>query len=146
MNRQEIFDKVATHLLTQNAKATYGTYNKYDGRGPDGKSQYVETPQCVYRAPDGKKCAAGVLIPDELYDATFEGNRAAAVLGRLADKSPEMSRLAEEISFVGQLQLIHDDCEVEEWPRALKKFADGFWLSDEVLKAFAQAKETAEAI
>ena len=31
-----------------------------------------EWPACRYRSKDGKKCAAGMLIPDELYDPGFE--------------------------------------------------------------------------
>ncbi len=47
MTKQEIFDKVATHLLTQNEKAL----NSVGG--------------CVYRTDKGLKCAVGCLIPVE---------------------------------------------------------------------------------
>lgn len=29
--------------------------------------------QCRYRTPDGRRCFAGLLIPDEKYDQTLEG-------------------------------------------------------------------------
>lgn len=50
MNKQEIFDKVYTELFKQGVPSVdpYGT--------------------CLYRGPNGTKCAVGHLIPDELYD------------------------------------------------------------------------------
>lgn len=58
MNQQEVFDTVATHLFTQRARAVL------DEPGDDA---------CRYRAPDGKRCAVGVLIPDGMYRAEYEG-------------------------------------------------------------------------
>lgn len=55
---QEVFDQVATHLLTQNARSTGGD------RGG-----------CFYRSPTGLKCAAGCLIADDEYRGRMdEGN------------------------------------------------------------------------
>ena len=51
MNTQQIFDKVATHLLTQNARSA-----------AEGS--------CLYRSPSGLKCAVGCLISDSVY-ATY---------------------------------------------------------------------------
>ena len=51
---QEVFDQVATHLLTQNERSL------------DGAS-------CSYRNCDGLKCAAGCLISDDEYDNQMEG-------------------------------------------------------------------------
>lgn len=57
--KQEIFDKVAKHLLTQKARCT------------DSK-----TGICLYFDPETKmKCAAGCLIPDRDYSESFEGQR-----------------------------------------------------------------------
>lgn len=53
---QETFDKVARHLLTQQAKAEQ----------PDGN--------CAYRGEHGRKCAVGCLISDEEYDPKMEGS------------------------------------------------------------------------
>lgn len=49
MTNEEIFEKVRTHLLTQNAKSMI-----------DGI--------CLYRGPNGLKCAVGCLIEDEHFD------------------------------------------------------------------------------
>src|SRR5687768_12272381 len=57
MDRQTIFDTVVRHLGQQGAPAVDEFHN------------------CVYRAPDGKKCAVGCLIPDELYQRGMDHNR-----------------------------------------------------------------------
>ena len=64
MNRQKVFDTVLTHLRTQNRRAVNGSGG------------------CVYRSPEGLKCAIGCLIPDELYRSSMEGT---TVSGLLAD-------------------------------------------------------------
>lgn len=55
MTAQQIFDQVATHLLTQ----------KEPSLAEDKKT-------CLYYAPDGKKCAVGCLIKDEYYTKGLE--------------------------------------------------------------------------
>ena len=59
---QEVFDIVVNHLFTQGRPA-------YDG-----------VQGCMYRAPDGLRCAVGVLIPDDLYDPEFETNSSDKVI------------------------------------------------------------------
>lgn len=54
---QEVFNKVVRHLLTQKQKARVGT-------------------TCMYKTPEGLKCAVGCLIPDELYSQDIEGKPA----------------------------------------------------------------------
>lgn len=53
MSNQEIFDRVATHLFTQGM-------------------QSIETRGCLYRGPNGTKCAVGCLIADEDYDPEMD--------------------------------------------------------------------------
>jgi len=56
MTNQEVFDKVATHLLTQ------------------GKQSVNAGGTCLYRGPGGTSCAVGCLIPDKVYREEMEGN------------------------------------------------------------------------
>lgn len=51
MNIQEIFDTVSVHLLTQNEKSQESSFYS----------------SCLYRGPNGTKCAVGCLIKDEFY-------------------------------------------------------------------------------
>jgi hypothetical protein len=131
MNRQEIFDKVAKHLLTQNAPATV----VYDG--PDG-----DVLHCVYRSPAGLKCAVGVLIPDELYHPGIEGSGPNVVPGSGTDHlwRPILKHLqieeddegicifTDDLGFLCGLQEIHDHAAqgggVDGWPAELKEFAE----------------------
>ena len=113
---QEIFDFVANHLLTQNARAI----------GEDGT--------CLYRCGD-LKCAVGALISDEDYNYSFEMQN----LRVLADKEEktifsdiEESRLA----FLIHLQAIHDDYVIEEWPEKLSALGSYFELSNKILEKF----------
>jgi hypothetical protein len=57
MTDQEIFDKVALHLLE---------YGRLGIRSEDGSG-------CVYKTDTGLSCAVGCLIPDDLYDPLVEG-------------------------------------------------------------------------
>ena len=71
--------------------------------------------QCAYRGGDGCRCAAGWLIPDDLYDSEFEGSGWMGIL-HIEDAlqfstpaSPFKDRLIED------MQEIHDWRRVEEW-------------------------------
>lgn len=92
MNRQAVFNTVYTKLREQ------------------GKRSVDATGQCMYRAPDGAKCAIGHLIPDELYKGDMEGSSTYSegavadalrqVFGELTDK---------DFEFFMHLQHAHDD-------------------------------------
>ena len=58
-DRQSLFDYVARHLLRQNAQSLVIFGDRNDN-------------SCVYRGPNGLKCAAGCLIEDRLYTADLE--------------------------------------------------------------------------
>lgn len=115
LTEQQIFDKVATHLLTQGKRsATYCD----------------DTYRCLYRGPDGLKCAAGCLIPDELYDPTFEGKSWTAL-----DRAG-LTNLVESIGhreLVRELQRCHDWTEPYDWRERLGQIADEFKLNADVL-------------
>ena len=84
---QEIILKVFEHLIVQGERAMDG-------------------PQCVYRAPDGNKCAAGCLIPDELYSNKMEGSS----FRHVAMDHPKLQEMfGDYIELIGELQQIHDN-------------------------------------
>lgn len=86
MNAQEIFDKVVTHLRTQKSRAMLGN-------------------SCAYRAPDGKMCAVGCLIPDELYDPKMENK---GVMWLLVNKFTVPEFFKEHPNLLEELQTVHD--------------------------------------
>lgn len=108
MTKQEVFDTVYHHLLTQKQKSV----------DDDGV--------CLYRGPHGTKCAAGVLIKDELYKHVFEGESAAnvGVRAALADSGVD----PDDINLVVHLQEMHDEYYPDEWPEELASIASLYGL------------------
>lgn len=116
MTKQEIFDKVAVHLLTQKEPSL-------DEKG-----------DCMYRGADGSAmCAVGCLIPDELYSDEMEDVRVR-----------QSTRVQEALSFVGidtqdeavlslldELQLIHDGIQPRYWESRLISLASDYSLSSD---------------
>lgn len=106
---QEVFDRVSKHLLKQKVKSVI-------------KGQIKDT--CLYRSPDGLKCAAGILIPDEEYTKEMDvhGDWLILVENELVE-----NKFADEIAV---LQEIHDygvsgednTC-YDDWKNKLTEFA-----------------------
>lgn len=122
--KQQTFDIVAKHLLTQGRRAT-----NLDGH------------ICMYRAPNGDKCAAGCLIPDEQYVLSLEGQ---TVYGHTMYDL--LRDLGHDITLVKVLQRVHDCGDhgpVEEivpsWPRLLRELAGRLGLSSAVVDELAPA-------
>ncbi len=109
-HRQELFDKVSKHLLTQGERAVTAS----SGAGL----------VCCYRTEDGLMCAVGCLIDDKYYHPEFEGvglydDDALTAAEGSPDERPFMVRSAleaslgyipnaEEIRLLQDLQSIHD--------------------------------------
>lgn len=106
MNNQELFDKVAKHLLTQKAKS-------FDS----------QRERCMYRGPGGLCCAIGCLIPNEKYEPWLEGKGTTNIDVIAAAGLTEGNR---ELAY--RLQLIHDNNEPEEWSERLTELAAVFKL------------------
>lgn len=89
MTKQQIFDKVATHLLTQRQVSRDGV-------------------QCIYRADNGFRCAIGCLIPDDKYKPNMEGQAIKPLLEQHKDLLgfPIGPR---NLKLLKDLQQIHDD-------------------------------------
>lgn len=113
MTNQQLFDTVATHLLTQRTRSI-ATKNGVT--------------RCAYRGRKGTRCAIGCLIPDDRYDAAFEG---------FAVSKPEILKAAGLRSaqqfLVVELQQIHDMISPSLWRGALRIAAREFRLSPSVL-------------
>ena len=110
-----IFNTVAAHLLTQNAKAIE----------PGGG--------CRYRMPDGdtRTCAVGCLITDAEYVPAMEHNCVKSLADHDIDLLPE--RLRPFISFLQELQRIHDKHPVSSWPVSLRDFAHTYLLDASII-------------
>lgn len=111
MDRQRVFDVVAAHLLAQGHRAK------------------EITGSCLYRAPNGDRCAIGVLIPDALYTPSLEGNSVEKLIVKEAI-SPHYGAIhAEDMSFLVTFQSIHDSINPVAWRTVLMDFAQRWHLS-----------------
>jgi hypothetical protein len=120
LTNQEVFDRVAEHLLTQKQKAKDGL-------------------MCKYRTEDGRKCAIGCLIPDDLYEERWEGLSLSP--GEREEREKDSTdfavMLAKNVtgcySLLRALQYCHDKSYVEDWPNKLRALASDWDLSYEVV-------------
>jgi len=106
---QQVFDQVATHLLTQNVKS-------YD--------ESLEG--CVYRGPYNLSCAAGCLIADDEYNVNFEEK---GWLSLTADYDVPQTHQ----HLISRLQILHDQTCVEQWPQQLREVANLYQLNADVV-------------
>ena len=94
---QEVFNTVAVHLLKQNKKSING--NGY----------------CMYKDDFGRKCAAGIFLPED-SSTSFEG--------KIWDELVEARIVSEDNNLlICDLQCIHDCTQCDEWEKELKRIA-----------------------
>jgi hypothetical protein len=93
MDKQEIFNKVSNHLVTQGKQSTKLIAG-------------IPVPICAYRGADGTSCAAGCLIPDEIYSEDMENESVTFMISN-RENLPEF--FATENHILSELQLIHDN-------------------------------------
>lgn len=90
MTAQEVFDKVMQGLAAQGFERSMNTL----------------TNSCAYRGDEGRKCAAGLLIPDAEYAAEFEGRRFNVVIGAAGSVIDILQD--EHLELILALQSAHD--------------------------------------
>lgn len=100
MTKQDTYDIVVAHLRQQ------------------GRKSEISHGKCKYRGPNGTKCAAGCLIPDDKYQLRMEGQTVWS-----GELEPLMEELGHDIGLVSKLQGIHDYNKVEEWEREFLQLA-----------------------
>jgi hypothetical protein len=137
LTQQEVFNKVARHLILQNKQST-GIYKDIDGGGKFG---------CMYRGDNGLMCAAGCVIPDELYSPDIENTCFSALC--YSDARYQELFNNESVRLVTDLQIIHDGkfCTSDEWPARLEELALEYKLDGRVIEETLKEREsTASAI
>ncbi len=127
---QEVFDKSVGALLKQGCRSLLA-----EPIPPKEPVQAVTT--CAYRGIEGAKCAVGHLIDDAHYSPAFEGCGVydERVSSALASSSvPESAQ-----GLLCDLQGIHDETPVAEWPVAFRRVARRLSLQSDVIAAFEKA-------
>lgn len=108
MTKQQVFDKVAKHLLAQNKPALL----------------YNDTDDCAYRTRDGLRCAVGCLLTDEAYSPKFEGKN----VNHLFESAPAAMAACglsvdRHAHLLLALQEIHDGAYPVKWRGELARVA-----------------------
>lgn len=117
MTPQQVFDKVARHLLTQRKRSLKGQ------GGP-----------CAYRGDDGAACAVGCLMTDD--EAKKADAHAMGAVREIAKVGLLPTRLAPHVRLLDALQDVHDMGELHEWADELRELARRRKLRVTVLKEF----------
>lgn len=123
MNRQQVFDLVANHLLTQMEKS-------YDSQG-----------RVARRSPTGLKDVIGILTPDWLYNkSNFEYLDVMQMYIHSKTEDYDLFfglfDVGVTINFLEDLCNIHDHGQPQVWQQQLDRLADQYQLNKEVLKQF----------
>ncbi len=107
MKTEEIYQRVRQHLIEQETRSE-------------------NAHECLYRGPNGMKCAVGCLIDDEHYTADLEGLsvvRADKVTYAIA-QSIGRSLTIEDVTLLNSLQRFHDNAKPETWHDRLPETYD----------------------
>lgn len=126
LDRQDVFDVIAWRLLFQNARA----------RAADGIKN-------LYRSPDGKRCAIGWIMPDDVYAPEFESKGIREIAAYLAetDEGKEFAAfVAAHVSMLCDLQGLHDAYRPDEWPNRLHLIAQKYDLSETVIERMCDTR------
>lgn len=116
MTKQEIFTRVAVHMLRQ---------------GVPSKTESGSS--CAYRGVGGLKCAIGALIPDEACTPFFlehfnsSGVQNFEVISALIVAGVIDNRYDDKLRLLLSLQMIHDshgDYKKSSWEYQLKEYAE----------------------
>ncbi|MFN3724098.1 MAG: hypothetical protein ACK4VZ_13745 [Paracoccaceae bacterium] len=94
----DIFETMKNHLLTQNQRSSEGGH-------------------CRHRGPSGLKCAVGVLIADEHYNAALEGQSVSSL--NVRNMVTRSLGFAPDWALLDQVQTIHDNYEPSRWAQLL---------------------------
>lgn len=135
MNKQEVFDTVVNHLRQQKSCSTT-KFSDVPGFAVSVTLTEGET-ICAYRGENNTKCAAGCLIPDEVYGKWMEGMNISAIVNAkhprmfitpaqevLVNKTAEsLNHLKPHLILIADLQRTHDDIPVEDWENEFQELA-----------------------
>lgn len=128
MEAQEIFDTVATHLFNQGQRCAIKSKTS------------PGTMSCVYRGPNGTKCAVGALLSDEDYRAKMDDDGMTAEMLIHSFKHLPTWFIRQN-GLLTSLQRVHDNG--ENWfstlalQTALNRVAGAFDLDTTHLKSLS---------
>lgn len=87
---EDLFRTVARHLFRQGCQSTLENNSN----------------ECLYRGPQGRKCAVGFLIPDSSYSSAMEGRGIDSLIEDFGGVLPRA--ILDNSSLLLRLQQLHD--------------------------------------
>lgn len=131
LTTQEFFDITVRHLFKQGRAAVRPRTPEETNADCAEADENI----CMYRAPNGDKCAVGVHITDDQYDPKMEGLGASALQQKY--NLPQF-RTTDTLVFSGMglarsLQNVHDNVPAYLWERELRTVAERCQLNPAVL-------------
>lgn len=105
---EQLFDYIADHLLAQRKRSI--NIEKHDT---------FSNEFCAYRGNDGLSCAAGCLIPDDLYEEKMEHQNWDDITCDFPLLQPKNKKLD---IIIKNMQHLHDTMPVEKWEEKIKEF------------------------
>jgi hypothetical protein len=120
MTDQEVLDKIVEHLQKQGRKSTDSSLT------------------CLYRGPEGTKCALGIFLTDEEVETV----RYASLRDPCASERSQRLRVFLENKGIDTIQYgiadsaqrIHDQFEPEQWPERFYSLASNRGLDVTLVK------------
>ncbi|MEM5403807.1 hypothetical protein [Paraburkholderia unamae] len=111
LDGQDVFDIAAWHLLRQH-----------------GQAIAPGTSKSMYRAPDGKRCAVGWLMPDDVYSRSLEFFSVRDLASMMLDSTRHEHHaftafLIRHMVLLSELQHMHDSNPPAQWPARLRVIA-----------------------
>lgn len=122
ISQQDIFTSIVTQTLRQGARSLRADKT--------GKSM----PVCAYRGAEGRKCAVGGVLPDEVYSPDMDqaAGTIADVLEQLTVRYGAEAEIVKEITrdldLLTRCQHVHDDVLPEDWYNEFARIARDFDL------------------
>lgn len=126
MTKQEMFDIAAVGLLMQ---------------GKQSRVSNITASHCLFRGPNGTKCAVGFLIPDSIYRPEMELG-----LSELLDSFSEVREYIPHPNLAAALMGIHDQTNPDNWFDQLLSLAFAYGLNANAIKHFASFNETIKSV
>jgi hypothetical protein len=94
---------VADFIVARMKEQRRGSAKFYDEEG-----YRDEVEMCLYRGPEGAKCAVGHLIPDRQYRKGMDADSGLPVEQLMLEYFPAYSEDTDKLYFLKHLQMAHD--------------------------------------
>jgi hypothetical protein len=153
----EAFATIGLHLVTQGDKSRGNSGCSYRGNEyPSMDEDEFESTLDLYSREywDGKSCAVGCLIKDNIYSPEIEELTVIdeVVLDYVKRSNPDWEINQRSVYILNGFQNIHDNIEPNQWPLYIKAFYDmnfgrynrAHALSENLYKKFLESPLTAQ--